>query len=135
MTPADIDDVGLRGWEADQVRGMGLDYKTALVTTFAKSDEAFAVEKDGELMLLFGHAARSLFKGSGWAWMLATPEAETHWRTMTKFSRKIVGLLSSLYPELYVATYTGNETAIRWLEWHGFVKHSSHGNTLTMVKH
>jgi len=135
MTLHDVKVVGMRQWEADEVRGLGLDYQGALTKTFFQSDEAFAVSSDGQLLLLVGHWARSMFLGSGVAWMFVTPEGDERWRQLVRLSRKIVTQLSSMYPYLYVATYCENVRAIRFLEWHGFKIDSRQGQTLTMVKH
>jgi ribosomal protein S18 acetylase RimI-like enzyme len=135
MTFHDVKCISLRDWEADEVRGLGLDPQAALAQTFYSSQEAFAVSKEGQLLLLTGHWPRSMFGGSGIAWMFVTPEGNDNWRELVRLSKKIVAQLSRIYLEVYVATYPQNETAIRFLEWHGFERHSQLGNTLTMVKH
>jgi len=135
MNFADVKSVALRDWEVDEVRGLGLNYETALARTFYDSDEALAVTKDGELLLLTGHWARSMFGGSGIAWMFVTPEGQENWRELCRLAKKVVATLSDIYPTVYVATYPQNEKAIRFLNWLGFEVESLLGNTLTMVKH
>lgn len=131
----DVEGISLRDWEREEIRG--LDYKKAVQDSMARSDETIAVSVEGKLCLLVGHFAHSMFAGSGNAWMFATPEAEKHKVTMARFSRRIVNLLSDIYPAVYVATYPGNTVAVKWLEWLGFKAAEKQVSpfTLTMVKH
>jgi hypothetical protein len=131
---ADVGTISLRNWERDAMPDV--DYAQAILASMRQSDETISVRINGKLCLLVGHFARSMFVGSGSAWMLAMPEAEKYKVTLMKFSRRVIHHLSELYPELYVATYPGNERAIRWLEWLGFkAVERQVGKTLTMVKH
>lgn len=130
--PYHIAEVNFREWELNEYGKE--DYREALMKSVKASVEALTYKINGKIVLLVGHAPRSIFTGSGFAWMLATPEAEEHWFLLAKHSKKIVAALCSLYPELFVATYAGNARAIRLLTWLGFKKHSQSGNNLTMVR-
>jgi len=131
MFEKDIEEVVLRDWEALEYRG---DYKEALRHRLMESEEAFSVRIDGKLCLLFGHFSRSLYKGSGIVWMVATPAAENNWIQMVKFSKFVVMKLNLIYPQVFTATYPKNARAIRFLEWLGFKKYSMLNDNLTMVR-
>lgn len=132
MSLQDIEAVVLRRWERLEIGD--IDYYKTVEKSFSSSSEAIAVRIDGELCLLFGHGARSLFAGSGFAWMLVTEKAEEHWITLAKLSKRVVGKLNEIYPEVFTATYPGNSRSIHWLKWLGFREYARTENNLTMVR-
>lgn len=98
----------------------GLGFCDALELTMGLSSKVLAGRHDNKLIALFGVIPSAPLQAQGQPWLVATPEAQLHWRAFTRNSRYALAELEDgfLRMENYVAEF--NTDAKRWLVWLGF---------------
>ena len=84
------------------------------------SPHRWAIEADGELVILGGVVPISLIGGVGTPWMLGTTRMDRLPGALTKVGMHYRDVAKSLYPELVNYVDARNVKAIRWLKRIGF---------------
>lgn len=92
----------------------------ALVDGLRISTHAFAAERDGRLIALWGFTPISLLSGIGVPWMLGTDEVYRCGRSLTRVAKASFEHVQPLYPVLLNYVDARNTRAIRWLQFVGF---------------
>ena len=92
----------------------------ALENSLRRSEEAWAVRRDGELLTLFGVARVALLGREGSPWLLGSRSLVHHKRALLHFGRSHVAGWRESYDYLENWVDARNALSIRWLRWLGF---------------
>ncbi|MGP1254928.1 MAG: hypothetical protein ACTS10_10975 [Kiloniellales bacterium] len=92
----------------------------ALQSSLERSDEAWAVRRDGELLSVFGVVRVALLGGVGSPWLLGSRSLVHHKRALLVLGREHVQGWRRNYDHLENWVDAGNALSIRWLRWLGF---------------
>ncbi|API59639.1 hypothetical protein BSL82_10175 [Tardibacter chloracetimidivorans] len=106
--------------EAEIVAAAGAAPVITIARSLALSTYATAVDRDGELMALYGVAPLSLLGDVGTPWLLATPQLARHARPLTRTARQYVVDALRFYPVLQNYVDVRNTASIRFLSRLGF---------------
>lgn len=83
-------------------------------------EHAWAVERGGRIVTLFGCAPMSLVGSSGTPWLLGSDEIQDIRLTFLKYSRPIVRQLSARFALLENWIDARNTLHLDWARWTGF---------------
>lgn len=92
----------------------------ALQSSLDRSELAWAVRHDGELLSLHGVVRVSILGGTGSPWLLGSRSLVNHKRALMEISRAHVQGWRERYDFLENWVDAGNALSIRWLRWLGF---------------
>jgi hypothetical protein len=109
----------LRTEDANECLALGLHPSVMLADSLAVSHEAWAAERDGEVIALWGYGAASMF-GEAEAWLLTAPEIERHKRLFLKLNHDFLTHVLALHGSVVCHVHAEYARAVRWLAWLGF---------------
>jgi hypothetical protein len=132
MEPLDCN-AQLRAADVEEVLAFGYTPYEALRQSMLNSLKAYMVEANGVPVAFWGYSSESWLSGTGYAWLLTTPEIEKHKYRFARSSKRIVAWLLTIYSRLIVAVHVNHMESRKWLEWLGF-KYLHGEGTLYMVK-
>ncbi len=92
----------------------------ALDRSLRNSTYAWAAVIEGEVVCMFGVAARSVLTGEGSPWMLGTDGIVRHASKFLRDCRECLDAMHSVYPLLTNYVDDRNVASKRWLGWLGF---------------
>ena len=135
MTQSDKHFVELRAADEAECRAGGFaSGGEALAYSWANSTNAFAHERDGDILAYWGFREIGTVLGGTLcvAWMLSTPHIEQHRMHAARESRRLVDALLDHYGEIYVVVDCEYELALKWLRWLGFNLYGRDGRMMAM---
>lgn len=100
------------------------DISAAVMQSFERSCFVRVATINGVPAILYG-VGKSAGE-TGIPWMLATPAISIFSRAFVRGCRHEVEQMQGMFPKLANMVHHNNKTAMRWLQWLGFVIHSSH---------
>lgn len=92
------------------------------LATIAASPLAWALERDGRLVALFG-VAGNLLSDTGAPWMFGTDEVSRCGRAVIRASQRYLPCMLKKFPKLANVVDARNKISIRWLKRIGFAFH------------
>ncbi len=110
----------MREADAQECAAFGLDPYVAVALSRARSEEAFAVVKDGDLLCEWGYRTDNALFGEASVWMLSFEGADKCPVYFARESRRLLASLLFRFTLLRCEVYSGHLTALRWLQWLGF---------------
>jgi hypothetical protein len=109
----------LRPEDRQECLAVGCDPGTMIADSLAASHEAFAAERDGQIIAMWGFGAVGLF-GEAEAWLLTAPEIERHKRLFLKLNRDFIRDIFRFHDSIICHVHADYCRAVRWLAWLGF---------------
>lgn len=107
--------------EIEAQHGVGVSMFDIIARAVLVSSHCWVAADTGDKpVAIFGVAPVSLLSGIGSPWMLATPEAERHPRTLVTGGRRYLSRMRTSYSSLFNYVDARNEQSIRWLSRLGF---------------
>lgn len=97
--------------------------KEALDVCLETSEEAWTALVDGKVLCMFGVARLTLVGPNVSPWMLGSNEMYRNWRLFARKSKEVVAAWRARYPKMVNVVDARYVTAVRWLEWLGFMIH------------
>ena len=109
--------------EADRVElelATGQSPEFILEESFRVSEHTFTFLEDGLVLCVFGVSSHPQMEGAGIPWLIASDEAEAKGKSLVRYCKEKIDLLSAPYRVLLNMVHAENKVAIRWLIWCGF---------------
>ncbi len=112
----------MRMREADvaECAALGLDPYVALALSRARSEESFAVVKDGDLLCHWGYRTDNALFGEASVWMLSFEPADACPIFVARESRRLLKSLLFRFTLLRCEVDPRHLKALNWLGWLGF---------------
>ena len=125
-------DIRLR-WEDEEECALGgMSPAEAVMDSVRRSDEAYRVVYEGEVLAYWGLREDCIVGGRASVWCLSTPAMDRHPGFAARESLMLVESLLTDHYHLSCIVDSDYKRAVRWLEWLGFERGHKIGRLMEM---